>query len=63
MLISPKGAIFETWARLEYFYTNNQVEYEALLLGLQILSSMDVKHVEALGDSLLVVLGNYCYFR
>jgi ribonuclease HI len=40
---------------LEYFCTNNQAEYEAILLGLQILSSMGVKHVEAFGDSLLVV--------
>jgi ribonuclease HI len=49
------GAIFEQSVRLEYFCTNNQVEYEAILLGLQILSSMGVKHVEAIGDSLLVM--------
>jgi ribonuclease HI len=55
VLISPRDAIFETSARLEYFYTNNQVEYEAILLGLQILSSMGVKHVEAFNDTLLVV--------
>ena len=55
ILISPTGAVFETSARLEHFCTNNQAEYEAILLGLQILSSMDVKHVEALGDSFLVV--------
>ena len=40
---------------MEYFCTNNQAEYEAVLLGLKILSSMGVKHVEAFGDSLLVV--------
>jgi ribonuclease HI len=34
---------------------HNQAEYEAILLGLQILSSMSVKSVEAFGDSLLVV--------
>jgi ribonuclease HI len=55
VLVSPRGAIFEISAHLEYFCTNNQAEYEALLLGLQILSSMGVKHVEAFGDSLLVV--------
>jgi ribonuclease HI len=55
VLISPRGAVFEQSASLEYFYTNNQAEYEAILLGLQILSSMSVKHVEAFGDSLLVV--------
>jgi ribonuclease HI len=35
--------------------SNNQAEYEAILLGLQIFSSMGFKHVEAFGDSLLVV--------
>jgi hypothetical protein len=55
VLISPRGAVFEQSASLEYFYTNNQAEYEAILLGLQILSSLSVKHVEAFGDSLLVV--------
>jgi hypothetical protein len=48
VLVSPRGAIFETSACLEYFCTNNQAEYEVILLGLQILSSMGVKHVEAL---------------
>jgi hypothetical protein len=55
VLISPRWVIFEQSVRLEYFCTNNQAEYEAILLGLQILSSMGVKHVEAFGDSLLVV--------
>lgn len=55
VLISPRGNIFETSVHLEYFCTNNQAEYEALLRGLQILESMDVKNIEAYGDSLLVV--------
>ena len=55
VLISPSGAVFELSNRLEEFCTNNQVEYEALLFGLEFLQSMDVKHVEAFGDSLLVV--------
>jgi hypothetical protein len=40
---------------LKYFCTNNQAEYEVILLGLQILSSMGIKHVEAFGDLLLVM--------
>jgi hypothetical protein len=40
---------------LEYFWTNNQAEYEAIMLGLQILSSIGVKSVKAFGDSLLVM--------
>jgi ribonuclease HI len=55
VLISPRGAIFEQSVRLEYFCTNNQAEYEAILLGLQIHSFVGVKHVEAFRDSLLVV--------
>jgi len=63
VLISPKGAVFEFSNRLEEECTNNQVEYEALLFGLEFLQSMGleflqsrgVKHAEAFGDSLLVV--------
>jgi ribonuclease HI len=55
VLISPGGAVFEQSVRLEYFCTNNQAEYEAILLDLQNLSSMVIKHVEAFGDSLLVM--------
>jgi ribonuclease HI len=55
VLILPRGAVFEQSVCLEYFCTNNQDEYEVILLGLQILSFMGVKHVEAFGDSLLVV--------
>jgi hypothetical protein len=40
---------------LDHKCTNSQIEYEALLFGLQILHDMGVKHVEAYGDSLLVV--------
>jgi ribonuclease HI len=65
VLISPRGAVFETSTHLEYFCTNNQAKYEAILLGLQILSSMGVKHVKEFNDSLLVmqqVVGVYQYF-
>jgi ribonuclease HI len=55
VLISPNGAVFEFLNRLEEECTNNQVEYEVLLFGLKFLQSMGVKHVEAFGDSLLVV--------
>jgi hypothetical protein len=34
VLVSARGAIFETLAHLEYFCTNNQAEYEHILLGL-----------------------------
>jgi ribonuclease HI len=55
VLDSPKGAIFEQLVCLEYFCTINQAEYEAILLGLQILSSMGIKSVKVFDDSLLVM--------
>jgi hypothetical protein len=55
VLVSPSGATFEFSNRLEEYCTNNQVEYDALLFGLEILQSMGVKHVKTFGDSLLVV--------
>jgi ribonuclease HI/probable phosphoglycerate mutase len=55
IIMSPSGAIFEALSRLDHKCTNNQIEYEALLFGLQILLDMVVKHVEAYGDSLLVL--------
>ena len=41
--------------QLEEERTQNQVEYEALLFSLEFLESMCIKHVEAYGDSFLVV--------
>jgi hypothetical protein len=55
VLISHINAIFKQSTHLEYLYINNQDKYEVILLDLQILSSMDVKHAEAFSDSLLVV--------
>ena len=55
VLTSPSGTIFEFSNRLEEERTNNQVEYEALLFVLEFLESTGAKHVEAYGDSLLVV--------
>jgi hypothetical protein len=55
VLISPNGVVFYMFNRLDEDRTNNQVEYEALLFGLEVLQYLGVKHVEAFGDSLLVV--------
>jgi ribonuclease HI len=55
VIISPNGDNFEASSQFSQFYTNNQAEYEAFLFGLEILASMKVGHVEAFGDSLLVV--------
>ena len=55
VIVSPRGAIFEAFNRLDHDCTNNQTKYVALLFGLKILHYMGVKYVEAYGDSLLVV--------
>ena len=49
------GAEIGMSSRLDFSCTNNQIEYEALLFGLIMLRSIEVKHVEAYGNSLLVV--------
>jgi hypothetical protein len=55
VMISSSGVMHELSVRLEFVCTNNQAEYEALLAGLEWLVDMKVKHVEAYGDSQLVV--------
>jgi ribonuclease HI len=49
------GENFEASDRLNYFCTNNQAKYEASLFGLEILTSIKVRHVKSFDDSLLVV--------
>jgi ribonuclease HI len=63
VLISHRGAIFEQLFYLKYFCTNNEAEYEAILLGLHILSFMGVKHIEAFEDLLLVVQQIFSTFQ
>nr|ABA97752.2 retrotransposon protein, putative, unclassified [Oryza sativa Japonica Group] len=55
VLFSPNGMCYEASVRLEYYCTNNQAKYNALLFGLQIMEMVGAKHVEAFGDSELVV--------
>jgi ribonuclease HI len=65
VLVSPSNVSFDFSSRLKAYCTNNQAEYEALLFGLELLSSMGVKHVKVFGDSHLViqqVLGEYQCF-
>jgi hypothetical protein len=62
MLVSPRNATFDFSSRLKTHCTNNQVEFEALLFGLELLSDMGVTHVKLFGGSQLVVqqiLGEY----
>ena len=54
-IFHPHGTVFEASCRLDYFCTNNQVEYEALLFRLELLVNAGVSHIEAYGDALLIV--------
>ncbi len=42
VLFSPNGMCFEVSVRLEYYCTNNQAEYNALLFGLQVMEMIGV---------------------
>ncbi|XP_059635386.1 uncharacterized protein LOC132277552 [Cornus florida] len=55
MLISPIGNQISFSFFLDFKCSNNQVEYEALIIGLEILLEMAVKDVHIVGDSCLVI--------
>jgi ribonuclease HI len=55
VLVSLSNTSFDFFSRLETYCTNNQVEHEALLFGLELLDCMGVKHVKSFDDSQLVV--------
>nr|ABA96839.1 retrotransposon protein, putative, unclassified [Oryza sativa Japonica Group] len=42
VLFSPNGMCYEASVCLEYYYTNNQAEYNALLFGLQVMEMVGV---------------------
>ncbi|XP_062028318.1 uncharacterized protein LOC133744193 [Rosa rugosa] len=54
-LENPAGDHFSYSFQLEFQCTNNQAEYEALIIGLEVLLEMGVRDVQILGDSLLVI--------
>ena len=55
ILITPGGEVIPMIKRLEYEVTNNQVEYEACVFGLEALRSMGAEEVTVYGDSMLVI--------
>ena len=52
---SPKGDRLTYKVRLQYQTTNNEVEYEALLKGLELAKSIEAKSILILGDSQLIM--------
>ncbi|XP_065638557.1 uncharacterized protein LOC136071336 [Quercus suber] len=55
VLISPEGIIIEKLLRLDFGATNNEAEYETLLMGMAMVRRMGGKAVELFSDSRLVV--------
>ena len=49
-LTSPIGDTIRYVLQILYTYSNNAVEYEALLHGLQMAVSMGIQHLEVRGD-------------
>ncbi|XP_030963816.1 uncharacterized protein LOC115984981 [Quercus lobata] len=55
VLQSPEGDKLKYKARLQYQTTNNEVEYEALLKGLELAKSVEADTILVMGDSQLVI--------
>ena len=55
VLISFKRIIIEKSLRLDFSATNNEVEYETLLVGMTMVQKMGGKVMEIFSDSRLVV--------
>ena len=55
VMVSPKMITIERSLRLDFSVTNNETEYEALLVGMSMVQKMGGKAVEVFSDSRLVV--------
>jgi ribonuclease HI len=53
---SPQDVVHNYTFRLEFQSTNNIVEYEALLLGMDIVKDMRNKSLKIVGDYNLVIM-------
>ena len=55
ILQTPLGKQMEYAIRIRFKVTNNEVEYEALLTGLKVITELRVESLDAFSDSKLVV--------
>ena len=55
VLMSPEKAVIEKSLRLNFSATNNEAEYEALLVGMAMVQRMGGKSIKLFSDSRLVV--------
>ena len=54
MLVSPEGLVLEQAVRLKFSTSNNEAEYEALLIGLKTAKKLGANHLQVFCDSQLV---------
>ena len=55
LFISPRGDQLKYALQLLFLASNNAAEYEALIHGLNIAMSLDIKRLMIYGDSLVVI--------
>jgi ribonuclease HI len=55
VIISPSDVYIDLSVRLEFTCTNNQVEYESSLHGLDYLKDLGARDVKVFGDSNLIM--------
>jgi ribonuclease HI len=55
MVTFPKGESFKYVLQIHFPVSNNAAEYEALLHGLRIATTLSICQLNALGDSLLII--------
>ena len=55
VLVSPEKITIKKSLRLDFLATNNEAEYEALLVGMAMVRKMGGKVIEIFSDSRLVV--------
>ncbi|XP_070039450.1 uncharacterized protein [Nicotiana tomentosiformis] len=55
ILISPTGQHYPVTARFQFFCTNNTVEYEACIMGMNMAVDLDVEELLIMGDSDLII--------
>ena len=54
-MISPEKVIVEKSLRLDFSATNNEAEYDTLLMGMAMVQRMGGKSVKVFSDSRLIV--------
>ena len=45
MLVSPEGLVLEQAVRLKFSASNNEAEYEALMIGLRMARKLSASHL------------------